>query len=143
MPLTRNDIPEDEMPLKIPDHILLKQANVENGKLRAYIDELEDKIERVKVDAFAEIGIDLAWLSSCRPKEYELKKEVLRLARIISGSKAGLQKRVQQLEKKLSVFEGCGNIDDVMSAIKNQKALAKRVKVLEQENASLKKLLNQ
>lgn len=134
---------DDDMLLKIPDHILLKEANVENGKLKAYIEELEDKIERMKVDALSELDIDIEWLKSLRPKEYELKNEVLRLARIISGSKAGLQKRVQQLEKKLSVIEGCGNIDDVMSAIKNQKALAKRIKVLEQENVNLKKLLNQ
>lgn len=132
----------DDMTLKIPDHILLREANIENGKLKAYIVELEDKIERMKVDALTELDVDVEWLKSLRPKEYELKKEVLRLARIISGSKAGLQKRVQQLEKKLSVFESCGNIDDVMSAIKNQKALAKRVKVLEQENANFKKLLN-
>lgn len=133
----------DDMPLKIPDHILLREANVENGKLRAYIEELEDKIERMNVDALSELDIDIEWFKSLRPKEYKLKKEVVRLARIISGSKAGLQKRVHQLEEKLSVFESCGNIDDVTSAIRNQKALAKRVKVLEQENASLKKLLNQ
>lgn len=142
MPLTHKDIPEDEMPLKIPDHILLKQANVENGKLKAYIDELEDKIERMKVDAFAEIGIDLAWLSSCRPKERVLKKEIMRLASILSGKKAGLIKEVQSLRRKVSVFEQCGNINDVMSAVVNQKVLAKRVKQLEAENHQLRTLLH-
>lgn len=138
MAITRKDIPKDEMPLKIPDHILLKEANVENGKLRAYIDELEDTIKRLKVNAFTEIDIDLEWISSSHPKESELKKEIVRLGAVISGNKPGLEKEVQTLKRKLSIFEECGNMNDVMSAICNMKALAKRVSKLEKENAKLK-----
>lgn len=138
MPITRKDIPVDEMPMKIPDEVLLRFANTENGKLRAYITELEDKIERMKKDAFSEIGIDSEWFRSRKPSKLELKAEILRLGSIIVGKRNDIEKEVQSLRKRLSVLVECGTLDDVYSAIANQKVLSKRVSKLEKENYNLK-----
>ena len=95
MSITRKDFPEEEMPMKIPAEVLLRFANVENGKLKAYIMELEDKIERMKRNAFSEIDIDSEWFRSRKPKKLELKAEILRLACIIATQR-----------NELDVFKG-------------------------------------
>lgn len=87
-------------PEKIPDFIIIKELNIEKGKLKAQIDELEDQIKSEPTISRKELKKDIVkeeLYTSIKQENAKLKKEIARLRENVSE----LVIRILALEKQI------------------------------------------
>jgi predicted nuclease with TOPRIM domain len=86
-------------PEKVPDYVIIKELNVEKGKLKAQIDELEDQIKKVPSVSRKELKKDIVkeeLYTAIQQENSKLKREVARLREDVSR----LVIRIHALEAK-------------------------------------------